>query len=222
MQLDSLTLDHLRLESQYTMAVQCRRTVKQYRMSLHHVLQNLEDNRITAVDDLLGGLNRLNYTALDELADDKRFVQLGSHLLRQTALVHLQLRTNHDNRTCREVHTLTQQVLTETSLLAFQRVAQRFQRTVSLALDSGSLAAVVEQAVHSLLKHTFLVAENNVRSLDLNQSAKTVVTDDHTTVEVVEVRGSKSSTVQRNERTELRRSNRNNLQDHPLRVVPAL
>ena len=106
------------------MTVQGRCTVEQYGVTFHHVLQNLEDNGVATVDDLLRRLNRLHYTALDELTDDERFVQLSSHLLRQTALVHLQLRTNHDYRTSREVHTFTEQVLTETSLLAFQRVRE--------------------------------------------------------------------------------------------------
>ena len=53
-QLNSLTLDHLRLERQYTMTVQCRCTVEQYGVTFHHMLQDLKDNRITAVDDLLG------------------------------------------------------------------------------------------------------------------------------------------------------------------------
>ena len=136
--------------------------------------------------------------------------------------MHLQLRTYHDNRTGGEVHTFTQQVLTETSLFTLQTVAQRFQRTVSLTLDGGCLAAVVEQAVHSLLQHTFLVAQNYVRRFDLDESAQTVVTDDHTTVEVVEVRGSETSTIQRNERTEFRRGYRDNFQYHPFGVVTSL
>ncbi len=118
-QLNSLTLNHLRLESQYTMTVQGRCTVQQYGVSLHYVLQNFVNHRLTAVDNLLGRLNGLDDTALDEFTNDERLIQFRCHLLRKTALVHLQLRTYHDNRTCRIVNTLTKQVLTETTLLTF-------------------------------------------------------------------------------------------------------
>ena len=47
----------------------------------------------------------------------ERLEQLESHLLRETALIHLQLRTNDDNGTSGVVDALTEQVLTETSLL---------------------------------------------------------------------------------------------------------
>ena len=56
--------------------------------------------------------------------------QLQSHLLGQTALIHLQLGADYDYRTTGVVNTLTQQVLTETSLLTFQHVGQGFQSTV--------------------------------------------------------------------------------------------
>ena len=218
-QLNSLTLDHLRLERQDTVTVQCRSTVQQNGVSFHHMLKNLIDNRLTAIDDLLSRLNRLHDTALNELTDDKRFIEFGSHLFRQTALVHLQLRTYHDNRTSGVVHTFTEQVLTETSLFTLERVRERFQRTVSLGLHSRSLTAVIEERVHCLLQHTFLVTQDHIRSLDLNQTFETVVTDDDATIEVVEVRGRKTTTVQRNERTKLRRSYRQRLKNHPLRTV---
>ena len=91
-------------------------------MTLHYILENVPDNRFAAVYNLLCALYRLDDSAFDELAYDERFVKLGSHQLRQTALAHLQLRTYNDNRTCRIVDTLTEKVLTETSLLTLQRV----------------------------------------------------------------------------------------------------
>ena len=68
-------------------------------MTLHHILQNIPDHGLATVDNLLGRLHRLHDTALDELADDERLVEFGGHQLRQTALTHLQLRTDDDNRT---------------------------------------------------------------------------------------------------------------------------
>ena len=98
--LDSLTLDELRLECLDTETVKCRSTVEHNRMALHYVLEDVPDNRLATVDNLFGALNGLHDTTLDELADDERLVKLGCHKLWQTALAHLQLRTNDDNRTC--------------------------------------------------------------------------------------------------------------------------
>ena len=120
MQLDSLTLDHLRLECLDTETVKCRGTVQHNRMTLHHILQNIPDNWLTTINNLLGTLDSLYDTTLNQLTDDEWFVKLCSHQLRKTALAHLQLRTYNDYRTSRVVNTLTQQVLTETSLLTLQ------------------------------------------------------------------------------------------------------
>jgi hypothetical protein len=69
------------------------------------------------------------------------------------------------------------------------------------------------------LKHTFLVAENNFRSFDFEQTFETVVTYDNTTVEVVKVGCSETATIEGHEGTEFRRDNGNSLEDHPLRAV---
>ena len=97
MELDCLTLDHLRLESLDTEPVQSRGTVQQNRMSLHHILKDIPDYGILPVNNLLCRLDSLYDSALNELPDDERLVKLGSHKLRQTALVHLKLRTDDDN-----------------------------------------------------------------------------------------------------------------------------
>ena len=97
MELDCLTLDELRLEGLDTETVKRRGTVKENRMTLHHILKDIPDNRLTTVNDLLGALHGLHDAALDELADDEWLVELCCHQLRKTALAHLQLRTNDDN-----------------------------------------------------------------------------------------------------------------------------
>ena len=45
------------------------------------------------------------------------------HLLRQTALVELELRTDDDDRTAGVIDALAEQVLTETAALALEHVA---------------------------------------------------------------------------------------------------
>ena len=120
MELDSLTLDELGLESLNTKAVKRRSTVEKHRVTLHDVLENVPDDGFATVDNLLGRLHCLDNAALDEFADDKRLVELGGHQFGQTTFTHLQLRADHDDRTGRVVDTLTEQVLTETTLLTLQ------------------------------------------------------------------------------------------------------
>lgn len=76
------------------------------------------------VYNLLGALYSLHDTALNELTDDERLVKLGCHQFGDTAFAHLQLRIYNDYRTCGIIDTLTQQVLTETTLLTLQAVGK--------------------------------------------------------------------------------------------------
>ena len=219
MQLHGLALDELGLEGLDTQTVQRRGTVHQHRMPLDDVFQNTPDDGILAVDDLLGRLYGFDDTALDELADDERLVQLGRHILRDTHFVHFQLGADDDDRTRRVVDTLTQQVLAETALLAFERIRQRFERTVRLVLHGVALARVVEQRVDGLLQHALLVAQNHLRRLDLDQAFEAVVADDDAAVEVVQIRRGETAAVERNERAQLGRDDGDHLQHHPLGFV---
>ena len=218
MELHCLTLDQLGLESLNTQTVKGRGTVHKYRMTLDDILQYAPDDGVLAVDDLLGRLDRLDDTALDELTYD----ELGRHILRDTHLVHLQLGTYDDDRTRRVVDTLTQKVLAETSLLTFERVRERLQRTVRLVLDGIALARVVEQRVDGLLQHTLLVAQDDFGSLDLDKTLQAVVADDDATVEVVKIRRRETAAVQRHQRAQLGRDDRNIGQHHPLGFVLAV
>ena len=122
MQLDGLSFYHFRLECLDTETVQGRGTVQQYRMSLHYVLEDVPDDRVFPVYYLLGRLDGLYNSPFNQFPDDERFVQLGSHELRKTALVHPELGTNHDDRTGGIVHSLAEEVLTEAALFSFKAV----------------------------------------------------------------------------------------------------
>gem|GEM_PF-6133237 len=100
MQLDGLSFDHLGLESLDTEPVKGRCTVEEHRMSLHDILKDVPNDGILAVDDLLSGLDCLDDTPFDELADDERFVEFRCHELRKTAFMHVQFRSYDDDRTC--------------------------------------------------------------------------------------------------------------------------
>ena len=98
-ELDGFAFDHSWLEGLDTKSMEGRGTVKENRMTLHHVLKDVPDDRILSVHDLLRGLHCLDDSSFDELADDEWLVELGRHELRQTALVHIQFRSYNDNRT---------------------------------------------------------------------------------------------------------------------------
>ena len=200
-QLDGLALDHTRLERLDTQTVERRSSVQKDGMALHYVLKNVPNNRFALVDDFLCRLHRFHDSALNELANDKRLVEFRGHILWKATLVQLQVRSNNDYRTRRVVHTLTQKVLAESTLFALQAVAQRLQWAVALGLHSTRLAGVVKQAVNRLLKHTLLVAKDDLRRLDFKQALQTVVADNYPAVQIVQVAGRKTATVQGYERT---------------------
>ena len=160
--------------------------------------------------------------ALFELVVDERLEQLERHLLRQPALVQLQLRSDDDDRTARVVDALAEQVLTEPALLALQRIGQRLQRTVVRAAQHAAAAAVVEQRIDRFLKHALLVADDDVGRLQLHQLLQPVVAVDDAAIQIVQVRGREPAAVERNERTQLRRNDRNDIQNHPLGLVRRL
>ncbi len=120
MKLDCLTFNHLGLECLNTETVKSRGTVEQHGMTFHHVFEDVPNHGFLAVHNLFGGFDGFDNAAFDKFADNERFVKLGCHILGDTAFVHLQFRTNDDNRTCGVVDTFTEEVLTEAALLAFQ------------------------------------------------------------------------------------------------------
>src|SRR4030095_11236769 len=78
-------------------------------------------------DHPLGRLDVLRVVQVDQALHHERLEQLQRHLLGQAALVQLQLRADHDDRTAGVVDALAEQVLTEPALLALEHVGQRLQ-----------------------------------------------------------------------------------------------
>src|SRR5690606_11759773 len=154
---------------------------------------------------LLGGLDRGGQATALQLGKDERLEQLERHLLGQAALVQLEVRADYDDRTARVVHALAEQVLAEPALLALDHVGQRLERTLVGAGDGAAAAAVVHQRVDRLLQHALLVAHDDVGRVELQQAAQAVVAVDDAAVQVVEVGGREAATVQRHQRTQVRR-----------------
>ena len=130
-----------------------------------------------------------------------------------------QSRTNHDHRTTGVVHALTEQVLTETTLLTLDHIGQGLERTLVGAGDGTAATTVVQQRINRLLQHALLVAHDDIRRSQIKQALQTVVTVDDAAIQVVQVGGRKATTVQRNQRTQVRRQYRQNGHNHPLRLV---
>ena len=216
MQLDRLAFDQHRLEGLDAEAVQGRGAVEHHRVFADDVFEDVPDRRLFALDHALGGLDRGRHAEHFELVEDERLEQLERHLLRQAALVQLELRAHHDDRTPGVVDALAQQVLPEAAALALDHVGKRLQRTLVGAGHRLAAAAVVEQRVDGFLEHALFVAHDDLGRLQLEQALEAVVAVDHPAVQVVQVGGGEAAAVQRHQRTQVRRQHRQHFHDHPV------
>src|SRR5690606_9474617 len=66
-----------------------------------------------------------------------------------------------------------------------------------------------------------LVADDDLRRVELEQTLQTIVSVDDATIQIVQIAGRESTTVERNERTQIGRQHRDDVQHHPLWAVAA-
>ena len=191
-------------------------------MVFNDLFQDVPNDRFLLLHHFLGLLDGGAVSGLFQPVIDERLEQFQRHLLRQAALVQLEFGTDHDDGTSGVVDALAQQVLTEASLLALQRVGQRLQRTVVGATQHAATASVVEQRVHGFLQHALFVAHDDFRSVQVHQLLQPVVAVDDAAIEIVQIGGGETAAVQWNQGTQLRRNDRNHVQNHPVRLVAAL
>ena len=133
-----------------------------------------------------------------------------------------ELRADDDDGTAGVVDALAEKVLAEAALLALEGVGERLQRTVVRAAQHAATAAVVEQSVDGLLQHALLVADDDLRRVQVHQLLEAVVAVDDAAIEVVEVGRGEAAAIQRHERAKLRRDDGDHVEDHPLRLVVGL
>ena len=98
-QLNGLTLNELRLERLDSETVKRGCAVEQHRTLADDLFENIPHWSAAALHHALGALDVLRVLQLHEALDHERLEQLESHLLGQTTLVQLELRTDDDNRT---------------------------------------------------------------------------------------------------------------------------
>ena len=124
---------------------------------------------------------------IDKTLHDEWLEEFESHLLRKTTLVQLKLRSNDDDRATGVIDALSEQVLTETTLLSLEHVGERLQRTVTWARYWATTATVIEERIDSFLKHALLVIDDDLRSTEIKKALQTVVAVDHATIKIVEI-----------------------------------
>src|SRR6476659_4644863 len=176
--LDRRALDERRHEGLDAEPVERRGTVQEDRVVLDDLLEHVPHLGAHALDDALRALDVVREALLDELPHDERLEQLERHLLRQAALVELQLRADDDDRSAGVVDALAEQVLAEPPLLALQHVRQALEPMVAGPGDRSAAAAVVDQRVACLLEHPLLVADDDLGRLEVEEPAQAVVAVD--------------------------------------------
>src|SRR5713226_6816746 len=186
------------------------------------VFQDVPHDGFLLLDHFLGLLDGGAMALGFELVINEGLEELERHLLGQTALVELQLRADDDDGAAGVVHALAEEVLAETPLLALERVAEGLERAVVGSAENAAAAAVIEQRVNGFLQHALFVAHDDVRRAQLHELLQPVVAVDDAAIEVVQVGSGEAAAVQRHQRAQLRRKNRNHVENHPLRLIAAL
>ena len=167
--------------------MQCRGTVEQNRVILDDVIKNVPYFRLRSLyhDSCL--LCVLSELSVSKLLHDERLEELKCHCLRKSALVELQIRSYYDYGTSGEVDSLSEQVLTESSLLTLEHVGQGFELAPACSLNGSASSAVVDERIYGFLEHPLLVTDDDVRSSELTELFKSVVSVDDSSVQIVEV-----------------------------------
>ena len=167
-------------------------------MLANHLGENIPNLGSFALDHFLRGFDRCSQAATLEFAKDKGLEEFERHLFRQAALMQTQSRSYYDDRTTRIVDSLTEQVLTEATLLALNHIRKRLQWALVRTRDCATATAVVQKRVDSFLQHTLFVTHNNVGRIEIEQTLESVITVNDSTIEIVQVRGGETTTVEWN------------------------
>ena len=202
--LDGLAFHQHRLKRLNTEAMEGRCAVQHNRMIFNHFFQNVPDDRLLLLDHFFRLLDGGAVSRLFEPVIDERLEQFERHLLRQPALVQLEFRSDHNDRTAGVVHALAEQILAETSLLALQCVGERLQWTIVRSTQHAAAAAVIEERVHRFLQHSLFVAHDHFGSVQVHQLLQPVIAVDDAAIQVVQIRRGKTPAVEWNQRPQLR------------------
>src|SRR5688572_15037661 len=172
-------------------------------MTLRDFLEDVPDFRRLLLDHLARTADGVHEAEFLEPADDERLEQDERHLLRQSALVELELGTDDDDGAAGIVDALAEQVLAETTLLALEHVRKGLQGTVAGARDRAAVTTVVEERVDRFLQHALFVVNDHIGRLQLHQVPETIIPVDDAAIEVVEIGGREAAALERDERAQV-------------------
>ncbi len=127
--------------------------------------------------------------------------------------------THHDHGTTGIVNTLAEKVLTETTMLTFEHVGQRLQRTFVGTGDHTTTTTVIKQSVYRFLQHALFVPDDDIRGTQFHQALQTVVTVDYTAIQIVQIRCCETTTIQWHQWAQIGWYHRHNGHDHPFWAV---
>src|SRR5258707_7877912 len=216
-QLNGAAFDQHGLKSLDTQKGQRGSAVQEEWMVLNNLFQYVPDLWLDTLDKALGALDIMREVLLNQFAHDKRLEELQRHFLGQTALVQLEFGTNHDHRAARVVHTLAQQVLAETALLALEHVGQALELVIAGTGDRATAPAIINQGVAGFLEHALFVTNDDLRRAEFQQALETISAVDHGPIEIIEIRCCEATTVQLHHRAQIGRKHWQHGKDHPLR-----
>ena len=217
--LNSLAFDKHRLEGLNAETMERRRAVQHHRMLADNLVEDIPHFWLFLFNQLLGLLDGGRQTLGVETRIDERLEEFERHLLRQAALMQLEFWTHDDNGATRVIDALAKQVLAETALLALEHIGERLQWTLIRACDDATTTTIVEQRVDRLLQHALLVTDNDIRRTKFDEALQSIVAVDDAAIEIVQIGGRETATIQRNERTKIWWDNRYNRQDHPFWLI---
>src|ERR1019366_5399641 len=110
--------------------------------------------------------------------DHERLEQLKRHLFRKASLVKLEVGGDDDKRTAGGGDALTEQVLSESTFLTLEHVAQGLQGPGIRTYHWSSTAAIVDERIDGLLQQSLLMVDDRFGSVDLDYLLQPVVAVD--------------------------------------------
>src|SRR3989344_5949203 len=147
----------------YAEPVQSRRAVQNHIFAFNDIFKYRPDLRDAFFNQARRSANVVSELLLQNPSNDKRTKHLKSHELRQSALVKRKLRTDHNHRTARIIHSFAQKILAKEPALAFEIIRKRFEGASLGGAHSGvgGIAVplgAVNESVHRFLKNSFFIS----------------------------------------------------------------
>src|SRR3989344_3453297 len=163
MEPDSVAFDELWAEGLDALAVERGRAVQKYVLTLYRLFEYLPHLGHAVFYQATGATNIEGKVSVQEARDDEGSEELKRHVFGEAAFVKFEIRAHHDDRAARIVHALAEQVLAEVSLLPFQIVGKRLQRSALCGRQGPGCGAslpdrVVEQSIDGFLEAALFVA----------------------------------------------------------------